>query len=177
MNRFMGDDDDDNFKKQLRNECLDQNLVEQLIQEEDRASAALMEVSLVLDDIPVDEKRRVEIDKSLVILGDTLMACDRIFASPVPLVYTRHTARFLSMWVLLVPFAIHDEFQRVLNTGLPVIPTAAILALFLFGIEELAVQLEEPFSILPLERYCDEIKKSTTGMIEWSTKSRRIKSD
>ena len=30
------------------------------------------------------------------------------------------------------------------------VPAAAILAFFFFGIEELAVQLEEPFSILPL---------------------------
>jgi len=35
--------------------------------------------------------------KSLL-LGDALEACERIFTSPVPLVYTRHTARFLSVW-------------------------------------------------------------------------------
>jgi len=30
------------------------------------------------------------------------------------------------------------------------VPCAAVVAFFFFGIEELAVQLEEPFSILPL---------------------------
>jgi len=30
-----------------------------------------------------------------------------------------------------------------------------LLALFLFGIEELGIQIEEPFGILPLEQLCD----------------------
>uniref|UniRef100_A0A7S4T2M8 Bestrophin homolog n=1 Tax=Ditylum brightwellii TaxID=49249 RepID=A0A7S4T2M8_9STRA len=176
MNRLMGYEDEDDYQEQIRKECPDGEFANQLIEENDRASVALMEVSLVLDNIPVDEKRRVEIDKSLVIIGDALVSCDRIFSSPVPLVYTRHTARFLSMWMLLMPLAVHDEFQRVLQTGLAVIPTAAVLSLFLFGIEELAVQLEEPFTILPLQKYCDEIMQSNKVMIEWGTKSRKMKS-
>jgi predicted membrane chloride channel (bestrophin family) len=35
------------------------------------------------------------------------------------------------------------------------IPATAVLALFLFGIEELGIQIEEPFGILPLEALCD----------------------
>ena len=77
---------------------------------------------------------------------------------------------------MLLPLAIHDEFQKSLNTGLPVIPAVSVLALFLFGIEELAVQLEEPFSILPLQKYCDEVKQSTVRMVEWSTEYRKRKS-
>ena len=37
----------------------------------------------------------------------------------------------------------------------------ALISGFLFGIEELAVTLEEPFSILPMQRFCDNIKQST----------------
>jgi hypothetical protein len=48
----------------------------------------------------------------------------------------------------------------------------AILSLFLFGIKELAVQLEEPFSILPMQKFCDEIRDSTQGLIDWSVESR-----
>ena len=104
-----------------------------------RCVVALTEASLALDNIPVDEKRRVEADKSLVFIGDSLAACERILTSPVPLVYTRHTSRFLSVWMILLPFAIHDDFLRMDHTGLPTIPAAAVLSLFLFGIEELAV--------------------------------------
>ena len=177
MNRLMGNDDENEYKKQLSQMENQDNsfFVNRLFEEDDRSNVALMELSLVLDSIPVDEKRRCEIDKSVIILSDALVSCDRIFNSPVPLVYTRHTARFLSLWILLVPLAIHDEFVRVEGIGILTIPTAAVLALFLFGIEELAVQLEEPFSILPLQKYCNEIQQSTTKMINWTIESRNMK--
>ena len=62
----------------------------------------------------------------------------------------RHTARFLSSWLLLLPFALWSQFEASWN-HVALIPASAVLAIFLFGIDELAVTLEEPFSILPLE--------------------------
>jgi predicted membrane chloride channel (bestrophin family) len=53
----------------------------------------------------------VEMDKSVILLGDALETCERIFTSPVPLVYTRHTARFLSCW--LVSFFLSSYGQLV----------------------------------------------------------------
>ena len=35
------------------------------------------------------------------------------------------------------------------------VPATFFLAFFLFGIEEIGIQIEEPFSILPLEALCD----------------------
>ena len=73
MNRLMGEDDEYEYRQQLKEECIrDGYFVDRLIREEDRASAALMEVSLALDHIPVDEKRRCEIDKSIILLGDAI---------------------------------------------------------------------------------------------------------
>ena len=37
------------------------------------------------------------------------------------------------------------------------IPVTGILSMFLFGIEELATQLEEPFTVLPMQGFCDKI--------------------
>ena len=106
--------------------------------------------------LPIDEKRRVEMDKSVILLGDALETCERIFTSPVPLVYTRHTARFLSCWLLLLPLALWEPFATSWN-HLAVVPAATLVAIFFFGIEELAVQLEEPFSIMPLGKLCDSV--------------------
>jgi len=38
------------------------------------------------------------------------------------------------------------------------VPASALFAVFFFGIEELAVQLEEPFSILPIRNLCDGVR-------------------
>ena len=149
-----------------------------ILEAPDRPLLAMMELSLALDAITIDEKRRVEIDKSLVISGDLLSGCERIFTTPVPLVYTRHTARFLTLWMLLLPLALYEEFGKMPENaywlginGLPLIPAASLLSLFLFGIEELAVQLEEPFSILPMQKFCDGVKTSNERSLEWAVLS------
>ena len=139
----------------------------------DRPMPALMNLSLLVNALAIEKQRRIEIDKSLVILGDMLGACERIFSSPVPLVYTRHTARFLSLWMLLLPFAMYEDFAKTSDLlALPLVPASAMLALFMFGIEELAVQLEEPFSILPMQRFCDGILQAGTGLRNWSVESK-----
>ena len=91
--------------------------------------------------------------------------CEKIYSSPVPLVYTRHTARFLSIWALLVPCALYSSFSEA-SQVLATLPASMILAFFLFGIDELAMQLEEPFSILPMGYFCKDILDSSTILVE-----------
>ena len=133
-----------------------------------------MELSLALNSVPIDEKWRLEIDKSIIVLGECLAQCERIFTTPVPLIYTRHTARFNSIWMIMIPFALYDAFVGPIGPGgvglpeelrgLMVVLIAAMLAVFLFGIEELAIQLEEPFTILPMDRFCEEIRDNAVTM-------------
>ena len=40
--------------------------------------------------------------------------------------------------------------------------------LFLFGIEELATQMEEPFTILPMQGFCDKIYNWCAEISTWS---------
>lgn len=129
-----------------------------------RPVIALREMTATMDATSIPEKKRVEMDKSVILLGDACEACERIFSSPVPLVYTRHTARFLSSWLLLLPFTLWGQFEGSWN-HIATIPASAVLAIFLFGIDELAVTLEEPFSILPLEAFCDGIRDVNDGII------------
>ena len=39
--------------------------------------------------------------------------------------------------------------------GQATIPAEFLISFFLFGIEEVGIQIEEPFSILPLEAFCN----------------------
>ena len=47
------------------------------------------------------------------------------------------------------------------------IPATAAISLFLFGIEELATQLEEPFTILPMQAFCDKIYNWCMEIVSW----------
>ena len=60
-------------------------------------------------------------------------------SSPVPVLYTRHTAHFLTVWQLLLPFGIYNAFQGSWNR-VEMILLFAVISIFLFGNKELAVQ-------------------------------------
>jgi predicted membrane chloride channel (bestrophin family) len=102
-------------------------------------------------DIGLFEKQAI--DRSISTLVDLTGACERIFKSPVPLVYTRHTSRFLALFLLFMPFGLWkaDTSWNHLLT----IPMSSLISYFLLGIEEIGIQLEEPFSVLPLEALCN----------------------
>jgi putative membrane protein len=176
MNKLSGPDDDDDFQEELRKQFWKyddpESCVLDLMSAPDRSFGALMNLSAAVNALSIDQQRQIEIDKSLVILGDQLGACERIFTAPVPLAYTRHTARFLGIWMFLVPFAMYKDFANTSHLALPLVPASAMLAFFMFGIEELAVQLEEPFSILPMQRFCDGILQAGIGFKDWSEENK-----
>ena len=154
-NRLSGPEDETPLRVELETR-LESAAAARLLRAPNRPLQALADLASVMNALPIDEKRRVEMDKSVILLGDALETCERIFTSPVPLVYTRHTARFLSCWLLLLPLALWEPFATSWN-HVAVVPATTLVAIFFFGIEELAVQLEEPFSILPLGALCGTV--------------------
>ena len=92
--------------------------------------------------------------------------CQRLYSTPIPLLYTAHALKFLTIWMSLMPFALYDTFEGSWN-HIAMLPTIAILAFLFFGIEEIAVSLEEPFSILPMEEMVDEVWVSIDEVTEW----------
>ena len=123
-------------------ENLDPAHADGLIASAHRPNRALFDLANAVNDLPMHALRRNEIDKSIVVLGDQLGGSERLFSSPVPLFYTKHTARYLTAWITLLPFALYDPFASTFNHA-AMIPCATVLSIFLFGIEELAIQLEE----------------------------------
>ena len=66
----------------------------------------------------------------------------------------------------MLPFGLWGEFSSSLN-HLAMVPTAAGISFFFFGIEELAVHLEEPFSILPMQSMTNGIGLSAMEYDQW----------
>ena len=101
------------------------------------------------------------IDSTISTLVDLTGANERIFKSPIPLVYTRLTARFLTVFLTLLPLALWGQLGESWNHW-ATIPMSFGVSFFLFGIEEVGIQIEEPFSILPLEAFCNGAVQATT---------------
>lgn len=91
-------------------------------------------------------------------LSDALGECERIFRTPIPLSYTRHTSRVLMVWLALLPLAMAPV------AGWVTVPATALIATLLLGIEEIGIQLEEPFRTLPLGALCSVTARAVDGM-------------
>lgn len=81
-------EDEEVFQMEVR-ERLAPKDAEALIAATHRPTKALFDLSNAVERLPISYIKRIEIDKSIVVLGDMAGACERILSSPVPLVYTR----------------------------------------------------------------------------------------
>lgn len=106
---------------------------------------------LAASDMRIESKTHM--DESVRVLQEAAGSCEKIITTPIPLSYTRHTGRFLVLWITCLPFVIWQEL------GWLSVPVSMIVSFLLFGIEEIGVQVEEPFGILALEHYCDEVSQ------------------
>lgn len=57
----------------------------------------------------------------------------------------RHTSRFLILWLAVLPLVVTNV------AGAATIPACTLIATLLLATDEVGVQVEEPFSVLPLE--------------------------
>jgi ion channel-forming bestrophin family protein len=122
---------------------LSADLAEDLIAARHKPTLALYELSCAINEFPLSEWRRVVMDSSVTHLCDAMGSVERIFTTPVPRFYTRHTALFLEVWLLLMPLTLYSTFDYTWNHWF-MIPATAMIGFFLLGIDEKGLQLEEP---------------------------------
>jgi len=106
-------------------------------------------------------------DGGFCTLANLLGACEKINKTPIPLVYTRHAERFLLLWLLAVPPTLCSAFGGGVGllSGAGVVFGTGLISILLFGVDELAIQLEEPFGVLPLDAMCKVIEGSVNDMV------------
>ncbi len=79
-------------------------------------------------------------------LMENVANCEKILRTPVPWTYSRHTSRFLTLWLGTLPYALVGNMK-------PWLVLAVIIALSycMLGIEEIAHMIEQPFLGDPLD--------------------------
>ena len=100
---------------------------------------------------------RAETERSQLI--DAIGACERIRNTRMPLVLAIKTRRFITMFLLLLPFALVDR----LGWFNPLV--VALASYPLFCLDEIGAELQNPFSArnlshLPLDEICRNIAKN-----------------
>lgn len=97
-------------------------------------------ISELVEQCRLSEIKEDKMFSSLKGLGDSVAVCEKLLRYPIPLAYTRHTSRFMGLWLMAMPFAFWE------TCGWATIPLTLIIAYLLLGIDEIGVQIEEPLS-------------------------------
>ncbi|MBR8830297.1 MAG: hypothetical protein N5P05_003392 [Chroococcopsis gigantea SAG 12.99] len=108
--------------------------------------------------------------KLLDLLVDNLGVCERILKTPIPLAYSIHLKQLLLIYCLTLPFQFVDECKWF--TAFFV----AIVSFTVFGIEEIGIEIENPFgrddNDLPLDQICETMERNINDLITLSPDAR-----
>lgn len=90
--------------------------------------------------------------RSITRFQDVLGACERLYKTPIYTGATRFTSRCVFLWTNLIPLALYPIMGPVAT-----IPGSVVVAMFMYGLEDVGARIEQPFAALPLWQYCDGI--------------------
>ena len=94
---------------------------------------------------------------------ESFIGCDRILRTPMPLAYAIHLKQLLLLFCLLLPFQLVGDLAWL--TG----PTIALVSFTLFGIEEIGIEIENPFGYdandLPLDTICGKLRRNVEDLM------------
>ena len=97
---------------------------------------------------------------------DVLGGCERILKTPIPLAYAIHLKQLLLLYCLALPFQMVKDLSW--GTGIVV----ALISFTLFGIEEIGIEIENPFghddNDLPLNNICAAMQRNMDDLISLS---------
>ncbi|MEG3859968.1 bestrophin family protein [Microcoleus sp. herbarium12] len=133
-----------------------------------------LEIAFWIDDYLQEQYERKCLDvyqltamKQLVnSMIDTLGGCERILKTPIPLAYAIHLKQLLLLYCLALPFQMVKDLSW--GTG----PVVALISFTLFGIEEIGIEIENPFGLdandLPLDNICATMQRNIDDLITLS---------
>lgn len=145
-------EDEDAVEKLRQLEILHESELKDLMSVRHKPVYAMQVISLLVRTMteinPESTAVLTNMESNITQLEDVCGSCERILKTPIPLSYIRHTSRFMIVWLSLLPFALWD------SCGWGMVPLTVAISLLTLGVEEIGVTIEEPFSVLPLERIC-----------------------
>lgn len=124
-----------------------------------RPNYALHALTALVSGCVADRFTAQSLDGCLSRMEDCVGGLERLYRTPIPLSYTRHTSRLLLVWLLYSPIALWGEY------GGGALLVAPLLTIALFGVEEIGVELEEPGGILPMEAICASLEDQVMELL------------
>eukprot|EP00198_Chlamydomonas_reinhardtii_P012718 XP_001702055.1 predicted protein [Chlamydomonas reinhardtii] len=98
----------------------------------------------------LDTNRELVLMELINLFIDNVGKCERIFKTPIPAAYTRHTSRYLMIYLTVLPMVLWNSLSWWSLVA------SVLITFLLLGTENIGVQLEEPFRVLPLDDMCSD---------------------
>ena len=123
-----------------------------------------MELARLASEAALSEQRLRSMDANLSGMIDSLTGCERILRTPVPFAYAQHIKAFVAIFCFTAPFTMSEAMGWLTPVA------AGLLAFALFGIDEIGVEIEDPFGTdandLPLDAIGDRIDGDTRELVD-----------
>lgn len=101
--------------------------------------------------------------KLLDVMVDSLGVCERILKTPIPPAYSIHLRQLLFIYCLAIPFELVGKLEEWTSVAV------ALVSFTLFGVEEIGIEIENPFDCdpndLPLDEICQTMKHNIDDLI------------
>ncbi|WP_375773257.1 bestrophin family protein [Archangium gephyra] len=144
--------------------------INQVLNARNAGIAVAMRISAILVEARrgglISDIVQMEIDRNVQLLIDYQGGCERIVRTPMPFAYMLHLRRTLFLFILGLPFALVEPF------GWAAVPVILLIAHTFLGIEEIGVEIEDPFGTeendLPLEDIAGGIARILDDLVPWT---------
>ena len=102
------------------------------------------------------------LEERLYDLETSFGICNRILMSPIPPTYTRHTSRVLCLFLFLLPL----NFAGSKMSPLALLMSVTTITYVLVGIDEIGLEIEHPFPLLPMQEMAFTFQKNVENQIQ-----------
>lgn len=117
----------------------------------------LQKLHVVASKLQLAEPQSSVLQQALSKLSEAVEACQKEKHQALPQIY-QYSAGFVFLWLALLPFILPTQLQ------VGVVLAQQVLAFGLLGIEDVTIQLEEPFAVLPMEGPCTSLASESQAL-------------
>ena len=87
----------------------------------------LQVMSHIIERSGISDMQRLQMQENITTFEDILGGSERLLRTPIPVSYTRHTSRFLLLWLTILPYALWAKLAWA------TVPAVGLIALLLLG--------------------------------------------
>ena len=137
-----------------------------LLRSADRPAAVLLRLRAVVGDLQKDKSLSSDafkfVEERLAKLSAVDATCVRLSTFPVPPSYHRHGSRAILVWLGSLPFVLEGIGCHPLQTIFSLLCTTWLL----LGIDQIAIEVEQPLDVLPLHVFATGMPNDVARALE-----------